>query len=230
MRHLGVVLAVAKDIRTITSKLGTITLKVRRIATVGQLRSLQDKGNNLVDNMVPAPLANIKEIFLLGDEAYMHYVLLLLVQPIDFELSIYYVFDSTVAENELLLLETPLEFDFLIRRIAYTKDQLLEVRPIWKQHPIRGEIEIEHFGRQTLIDRFFRRKDGILVKVVLMLNFTDAFSLYRNMYRALIGFYMLNSAFTIIERRRRTNIFLLTIGPYSSNLEGIVQAIGLFLI
>lgn len=63
-----------------------------------------------------------------------------------------------------------------------------------------------------------------------MLNFTDAFSLYRNMYRALIGFYMLNSAFTIIERRRRTNIFLLTIGPYSSNLEGIVQAIGLFLV
>lgn len=49
-------------------------------------------------------------------------MLLLLVQPIDFELSIYYAFDSAVAENELLLLETPLEFDFLIRRIAYTKD------------------------------------------------------------------------------------------------------------
>lgn len=49
-------------------------------------------------------------------------MLLLLVQPIDFELSIYYAFNSTVAENEPLLLETPLEFDFLIRRIAYTKD------------------------------------------------------------------------------------------------------------
>lgn len=35
MRHLGVVLAVAKDMRTITGKLGTITLKVRRIATIG---------------------------------------------------------------------------------------------------------------------------------------------------------------------------------------------------
>lgn len=230
MRHLGVVLAVAKDMRTITGKLGTITLKVRRMATVGQLRSLWDEGDDLVDNMVPAPLANMKEIFLLGDEAHVHYVLPSLVQPIDFELSIYYAFDGAVAENEPPLPETPPEFDFLMRRIAYTKDQLPEVRPIWKQHPIRGEIEIEHFGRQTLIDRFFRRKDGIPVKVVPMLNFTDAFGLYRNMYRALMGFYMLNGAFTIIERRRRTNIFPLTIGPHGSNLEGVVQAIGSFLV
>lgn len=68
------------------------------------------------------------------------------------------------------------------------------------------------------------------VIVVLMLNFTDDFGLYRNMYRALMGFYMQNGAFTILERKRRTNVFPLTIGPYSSNLEGMIQAIGSFLV
>lgn len=48
--------------------------------------------------------------------------------------------------------------------------------------------------------------------------------------RALIGLYIINGAFTILERRRRTNIFPLTIGPYSSNLEGVIDTIGLFLV
>lgn len=63
-----------------------------------------------------------------------------------------------------------------------------------------------------------------------MLNFIDNFSLYRNIYRALIGFYIQNGAFTILKRKRRTNVFPLTIGPYSSNLDGIIQAIGSFLV
>lgn len=50
------------------------------------------------------------------------------------------------------------------------------------------------------------------------------------MYRALIGLYIINGVFTILERRRRTNIFPLTISPYSSNLEGVIDAIGLFLV
>lgn len=50
------------------------------------------------------------------------------------------------------------------------------------------------------------------------------------MYRALIGLYIINGAFTILEYRRCTNIFPLTIGPYSSNLEGVINTIGLFLV
>lgn len=65
---------------------------------------------------------------------------------------------------------------------------------------------------------------------MLIINFTDDFGLYRNIYRALIGLYIINAAFTILERRRRTNIFPLTIGPYSSNLEGVIDVIGLFLV
>lgn len=63
-----------------------------------------------------------------------------------------------------------------------------------------------------------------------IINFIDDFGLYCNIYRALIGLYIINATFTILERRRRTNIFPLTIGPYSSNLEGVINIIGSFLV
>jgi len=47
------------------------------------------------------------------------------------------------------------------------------------------------------------------------------------MYRTLIGFYLINGTFTIKERSRRTNVLLLTIGPYSGNTEDVINAIGL---
>lgn len=226
-RHLGVMLVVAKDIRSSQSR--TVILKVRQLATARQLRNIQDKGDNLVNNIVLEPLVN-KEVFLLRDNRHVYFVLLSLVNPIDFQLYAYYDFQGTVAEIDLLLPELPTRpFDIVLRRIVYTKANLLEVRPIQKQYLIRGELEIKHFSRQAIIDRFLR-KDSIKVIVVLMLNFIDDFGLYRNMYRALIGFYIQNRAFTILERKRRTNVFPLTIGPYSSNLEGVIQAIGSFLV
>lgn len=50
------------------------------------------------------------------------------------------------------------------------------------------------------------------------------------MYRALIGFYILNRALSIQERKRRTNMFLLTIRPYGSNLDDVIRVIRAFLI
>lgn len=233
LRHLGVVLAVAKDMRTSTGKTGAVTLRVRRMASAAQLSELWQEGDDLIENMTPEPITG-KEVFLLGDDIHVHYVLPADVEPIDFELYAYYDFEGAVAEGEPPLPDQPSSdsFQMLLRRIAYTNgNNLPEVRPIWKQHPIRGELEIEHFGRQTLVDKFFRSpENGMRVMVVPMINFTDDFGLYRNMYRALMGFYIINAAFTILERRRRTNIFPLTIGPHGSNIEGVIDAIGSFLV
>lgn len=56
--------------------------------------------------------------------------------------------------------------------------------------------------------------------------YIDAFSLYRNMYRALIGMYLFLAPLTNKERRRRANIIPLTLGPYSYNLLEVIDAIG----
>lgn len=56
--------------------------------------------------------------------------------------------------------------------------------------------------------------------------YIDAFSLYRNIYRALIGIYLFLTPLTNKERRRRANIIPLTLGPYSYNLLEVIDAIG----
>lgn len=64
---------------------------------------------------------------------------------------------------------------------------------------------------------------------IATINFLDGFGLYRNIYRSLIGFYVSNARLLLKERKRRTNLILLTIGPYRSNLTDVVNMIGLLL-
>lgn len=56
--------------------------------------------------------------------------------------------------------------------------------------------------------------------------YIDAFGLYRNIYRALIGVYLFLAPLTNKERRRRANIIPLTLGPYSCNLLEVIDAVG----
>lgn len=65
---------------------------------------------------------------------------------------------------------------------------------------------------------------------ILLVIFLDAFSLFRNIYRSLLGFYFLNSAFTLKERNRRINLILFTIGLYSSNSSDVIATIALLLV
>lgn len=234
-RHLGVVLGVAKDMRTDSNTgIGAVTLKIRRLATPTQIRSMWNEGDDLVDNMIPPAIDAGQEVFLLGDDSHVHYVLPAVVEPIDYELYVYYDFQGSVAPNEPELPEMPPDPYYtgvVLRRIAYTdKTGEPQVRPVWQQNPIRGELEIEHFGREALTDKFFNSSVNMKVVSVPMINFTDGFGLYRNMYRALMGFYMLNGALSIQERKRRTNVFPLTIGPHGSNLDDVIRVIGAFLV
>lgn len=53
----------------------------------------------------------------------------------------------------------------------------------------------------------------------------NGFRLYRNIYRILIDVYTNIASFTFRKRARRVNIFPITLGPYSSNLVNIINAL-----
>lgn len=60
-----------------------------------------------------------------------------------------------------------------------------------------------------------------------LMIFIDTFSLYRNLYRLLIGIYFILVLLSSRERDRRANVFPLILGPYGSNFADIVEAIKL---
>lgn len=63
-----------------------------------------------------------------------------------------------------------------------------------------------------------------------LLTFIDAFGLYRNLYRSLIGIYFIIAALSTRKRDRRANVFPLTLGLYRSNFTDVVEAIKLLVI
>lgn len=60
-----------------------------------------------------------------------------------------------------------------------------------------------------------------------LITFIDAFRLYRNLYRSLIGIYFIIVAMNSRERNRRANVFLLTLSLYGSNFVDVIEAIKL---
>lgn len=60
-----------------------------------------------------------------------------------------------------------------------------------------------------------------------LITFINAFSLYRNLYRLLIGIYFILVSLSSRERDRRANVFPLIFGLYSLNFADVVEAIKL---
>ena len=58
-----------------------------------------------------------------------------------------------------------------------------------------------------------------------LMTFIDAFGLYRNAQRSLMGIYNIIAAFDVQERNRRQNVLPLTLGPHGSNLDDVVHAL-----
>lgn len=54
--------------------------------------------------------------------------------------------------------------------------------------------------------------------------FIDNFRVYRNIYRALKAFYLIPVYLDYVERRKLVNIFILILGPYSTNIINIIKA------
>lgn len=56
--------------------------------------------------------------------------------------------------------------------------------------------------------------------------YIDAFRLYRNIYRTLIGIYLFITVLTNKERSYRANIIPLTLSLYGYNLSEVIDAVG----
>lgn len=137
-----------------------------------------------------------------------------------------YVFGNNKLANRLepLFIES-----LLLRRIIdFTDASNATVTLLCLNYPIRSELEIQIFGR-TYIELLDSRRRQTIMSLPL-LTFIDAFGLYRNLYRSLIGIYFIIVALSTRKRDRRANVFPLILGLYRSNFADIVEAIKLLAI
>ena len=111
---------------------------------------------------------------------------------------------------------------FFIRRVLDLSDGCINVRPLRQTNPLRGELEIEVYGRDKLKETFFHPDQVISVPYQL---FIDGFGLYRNMYRSLVGFYLIPAGLRASQRCRRKNVYMLTFGPHGTNFHDVVEAL-----
>ncbi|KAI5781384.1 hypothetical protein DFH27DRAFT_488348 [Peziza echinospora] len=102
------------------------------------------------------------------------------------------------------------------------------IRPIRYSHLIRGQIEVDIYGREYLEEHFFtypNKPDQKPIRCIPQMTFIDSFGLYRNMYRTLLGFYIIPSNMTIRERTRLANIFPIALGPHGAEIEQTIECL-----
>ncbi|KAI5789148.1 hypothetical protein EDC01DRAFT_616999 [Geopyxis carbonaria] len=79
------------------------------------------------------------------------------------------------------------------------------------------------FGRSHLIEKFILNPDSVCV--IPQVLFCDGFGAYRNSYRSLTAVHCTPANLPLEERRKLYNNRLLTIGPFGSKLEDLIDAI-----
>ncbi|KAG6039532.1 hypothetical protein E4U39_007615, partial [Claviceps sp. Clav50 group G5] len=108
---------------------------------------------------------------------------------------------------------------FLVRWF-YNK-ALRSWRHAMRTTPLRGEREIEVFGRAYL-ERYFTNEDMISMPMFL---FADGFGVYRNMYRAIEGLYLMPQYLPAADREKLTSLTALALGPFGSSKADIYKAL-----
>lgn len=207
--HLGRVLAIGKDYRSTrnhSGALGSIAIEVQKTARLTEWHE--------VSLSMPLPAITPNEIVLIELSEFLSEAHVL-VQKLNIVLD--YSFSSRISSS--FMIPSSLEQRF-VRRIFDPRTS--HIRPLNQSSPIRGELEITEYTRQYLIDNFDRRSTVISVPV---LTFIDGFGLFRNMYRTLMGVYLIIAAFTFREHSRRSNVLLLTLSPHGSNFSDVVNAL-----
>jgi hypothetical protein len=85
-------------------------------------------------------------------------------------------------------------------------------------------IEVLYYNRAAL-ESF---KGDNLISLLFIL-FIDDFSIYKNIYRALKGFYIILASLNYKERRKSLNKFILILGLYGTPLKAIINNLALFI-
>lgn len=94
-------------------------------------------------------------------------------------------------------------------------------RPARLTTPLRAEKELATFSRQYL-EEYFTNPNTISLPFSL---FIDAFGLFRNMYRSIMGFYLIPQFLEKKIRNRRKSLLPLTLGPFGASLADIVESL-----
>lgn len=144
-----------------------------------------------------------------------------------FSIALDYIFGNDKLADRLGLLFTARESLLLRRIIDFTDVSNTSVTPLCLSYPVCSKLEIQAFGR-AYIELLDSQRTGRRTTISLpLITFINAFSLYRNSYRLLIGIYFIIAALNVRKRDRRANVFPLMLGPYSSNFADVVKAIKL---
>ncbi|KAL7624010.1 hypothetical protein AAE478_001475 [Parahypoxylon ruwenzoriense] len=130
-----------------------------------------------------------------------------------------YTFGSAVQLDE----DAPdLGSKYVVRRKVNVK--LKRFFPMVKSTPTRGELEVEEFTRQAIVESF-DRCDVDVYSVALIL-FADGFGLYRTMHKSIMGIYHSIASLKRADRLRQMNVMPLTLGPHASNDNDVWKQIG----
>lgn len=221
--YIGRVLAVAKDYRSSPSSPSSpsgpsspsrsIVAQVQEICTNQQLSKAVQT--------VLQPLANTNKVFLIEDSIIFVDLAQLTLQLFNKGILVYYEYKSRVPRQR----PRPDSNNYFIRRIV--NSLTIKIRPILQMAALRSKLEILQYSREYLLRTF--AKLGQKVYSLLFYVFIDRFGLYRNIYRKLDAFYIILARLSFQERTRRTNVYLVTVSPYSSNIEAVVRAIRLIM-
>ncbi|KAI1430444.1 hypothetical protein GGR50DRAFT_702193, partial [Xylaria sp. CBS 124048] len=112
----------------------------------------------------------------------------------------------------------PMTSEFTVRLI-YNQGRR-EYRVVKLSAPHRAELELKAYGREHFLNFAGREMISLPFQV-----FIDAFGLYRNMYRTLMGIYLTPEFFPHNLRDKRANIFPLTLGPHGSNFTDVLAGL-----
>ncbi|KAK4232746.1 hypothetical protein C8A03DRAFT_20023, partial [Achaetomium macrosporum] len=88
--------------------------------------------------------------------------------------------------------------------------------------PHRAELELETYGREWVTHNFRPEFQPISLPYFL---FSDAFGLYSNMYRAILGVYAILAFFPREVRDSRAGILPITLGPFGSTQADIFESL-----
>ncbi|KAL9635849.1 MAG: hypothetical protein Q9204_002463 [Flavoplaca sp. TL-2023a] len=207
--HLGRVFAVGKDfLSDITSpSYGSLLIQIQKLYPASRFSVELRKHPK-------HPLSNAKELLLAHKEFCMIPPHNVLKRILDIHTD--YRYEGIQGATY----PAPVNYssEYIIRNTVVPARK--EIDPLQLSPPPRGELELAHYGRPHL-ERYAVQKTLSIPLIV----FIDAFGVYRNMYRSLMGIYATVAALNWRERKRRSNVFPLTLGPYASEFSDVLQTL-----
>ena len=99
----------------------------------------------------------------------------------------------------------------------------VDIRPLALSNPLRGELEIQKHSRARIL--CLKASTSRNVRSLPYTLFIDAFGLYRNMHRPIPGFYAQFAFMNELDRKRRINVFPITLAPFAAKWEEVVYSL-----